>query len=105
MPKISINPVKPVAPYLGANRNLAGRICPLIDGDDHQTYAEPFVGMGGIFLRRKRQPRSEVINDYSRDVANLFVDFTAPLVARQEAAVYGASSLSADHPIRAQTPG
>ena len=68
----SIQKTAPVAPYLGGKRNLAKRICALIDADDHRTYAEPFVGMGGIFLRRTRQPRAEVINDYSRDVANLF---------------------------------
>ena len=57
---------------MGGKRNLSGRICAIIDSDNHQTYAEPFVGMGGIFLRRTRKPRSEVINDFSRDVANLF---------------------------------
>lgn len=72
MPKQPITKTAPVAPYLGGKRNLAKRICALIDADDHQTYAEPFVGMGGIFLRRTCQPRAEVINDYSRDVANLF---------------------------------
>ncbi len=35
-------------------------------------YAEAFVGMGGIFLRRTRCPQSEVINDRGRDVANQF---------------------------------
>ncbi|MCU9850363.1 DNA adenine methylase [Defluviimonas sp. WL0024] len=44
----------------------------MIDADAHMTYAEPFVGMGGIFLRRTRRPRAEVINDRGRDVANLF---------------------------------
>jgi DNA adenine methylase len=33
---------------------------------------EPFLGMGGIFLRRTSRPRAEVINDAGRDVANLF---------------------------------
>ena len=44
----------------------------MIDGIDHDTYLEPFVGMGGIFLKRRRMPRAEFINDISRDVANLF---------------------------------
>jgi DNA adenine methylase len=53
--------------------NLAKRICALIDADTHhRSYAEPFVGMGGIFLRRTSRPRAEVINDFGRDVANLF---------------------------------
>ncbi len=65
-------PTKPVAPYLGGKRNLAKRICAIIDDDEHHTYAEPFVGMGGIFLRRNSQPAAEFINDAGRDVYNLF---------------------------------
>ena len=68
----SIAPVRPIAPWLGGKRNLAKRICALIDRDDHLSYAEPFVGMGGIFLRRTRCPRAEFINDRGRDVYNLF---------------------------------
>lgn len=62
----------PVAPWLGGKRNLAKRITALLDATPHATYAEPFVGMGGIFLRRSMQPRAEVINDFGRDIANLF---------------------------------
>lgn len=62
----------PIAPWLGGKRNLARRICAIIDELPCTTYAEPFVGMGGIFLRRTRRPRAEVINDRGRDVANLF---------------------------------
>jgi len=67
-----ITPVSPVAPWLGGKRNLARRITSLIDADQHTTYCEPFVGMGGIFLRRGRRPKAEVINDRGQDVANLF---------------------------------
>jgi len=67
-----VKPVRPVAGYIGGKRNLAGRIVPLIDADQHDTYAEPFVGMGGIFLRRTRRPKAEVINDWSADVATFF---------------------------------
>lgn len=67
-----ILPVSPVAPWLGGKRNLAKRICARIAAIPHTTYAEPFVGMGGVFLRRASRPRSEVINDRGRDVANLF---------------------------------
>ncbi|MDR5654788.1 DNA adenine methylase [Ruixingdingia sedimenti] len=69
---IPITPTAPAAPWLGGKRNLAKRICGLIDATPHTTYAEPFVGMGGIFLRRAMRPRAEVINDRSRDIANLF---------------------------------
>ena len=62
----------PVAPYLGGKIRLAKQICKIIDTHDHTTYAEPFVGMGGIFLRRTARPKAEVINDYGCDVSNLF---------------------------------
>jgi len=68
----AINPVDPVAPYVGGKRRLAARIVERIDAIPHETYAEPFVGMGGVFLRRIRRARSEVVNDASRDVANFF---------------------------------
>lgn len=67
-----IQPIRPIAPYLGGKKNLAKRICAIIDRDTHETYAEPFVGMGGIFLRRTRRPRSEFINDRGREVYTLF---------------------------------
>jgi DNA adenine methylase len=67
-----VDPVTPVAPWLGGKRNLARRICAILDATPCTTYAEPFVGMGGIFLRRTARPRAEVINDFGRDVANLF---------------------------------
>ena len=60
------------APYLGGKRNLARRVIARIEAIPHRTYAEPFVGMGGIFLRRDRPAPAEVVNDLSRDVANLF---------------------------------
>lgn len=72
MTKETISPASPIAPYLGGKRNLAKRICAIIDADTHTTYAEPFVGMGGIFLRRTSKPRAEFINDAGRDVYNLF---------------------------------
>ena len=69
---IPTQPTSPVAPWLGGKRNLARRICAILDATPCVTYAEPFVGMGGIFLRRSVRPRAEVINDRGRDVANLF---------------------------------
>jgi len=67
-----VDPTRPIAPYLGGKRNLASRIIEHIEKVPHTLYAEPFVGMGGVFLRRRRKPRAEVINDYSREVATLF---------------------------------
>jgi len=63
---------RPPAPYMGGKRNLATRLCALIDATPHKAYIEPFVGMGGVFLRRSRRPNVEIINDLSGDVANLF---------------------------------
>lgn len=67
-----VRSVKPVAGYIGGKRNLAKRLTALIARIDHTTYAEPFVGMGGIFLRRASRPKAEVINDISGDVITLF---------------------------------
>jgi DNA adenine methylase len=63
---------RPVAPWLGGKRNLARRLVARIAEIPHTTYAEPFVGMGGVFLRRTSRPRAEFINDRGRDVYNLF---------------------------------
>jgi DNA adenine methylase len=71
-PSTVVEAISPIAPWIGGKRNLAKRITAILDRVPHQTYAEPFVGMGGIFLRRTRRARSEVINDRGRDVANLF---------------------------------
>lgn len=67
-----VAPVRPIAPYIGGKRVLAKRLVPMIDAIPHRTYAEPFVGMGGVFLRRKSRPPSEVVNDWSRDVATFY---------------------------------
>jgi DNA adenine methylase len=67
-----VEPVRPVAPYLGGKRNLAKRLVARINEIPHTAYAEPFVGMGGVFLRRNRAPKVEVINDLNRDIANFF---------------------------------
>ncbi|EFO31347.1 adenine specific DNA methyltransferase, D12 class [Roseibium sp. TrichSKD4] len=62
----------PPAPWVGGKRLLAKRLCQMIQSVEHKIYAEAFVGMGGVFFRRKNQAKSEIINDYSGDVANLF---------------------------------
>ena len=67
-----VNPVSPPAPYMGGKRFLAPLIVSHIGEVDHGLYAEPFVGMGGVFFRRDRRPEAEVINDRNGDVVNLF---------------------------------
>ncbi|WP_172436177.1 DNA adenine methylase [Sphingomonas melonis] len=68
----AVRPVTPAAGYIGGKRNLAGRLVAMIERIEHDGYAEPFVGMGGVFLRRRSQPKVEVINDASGDVATFF---------------------------------
>lgn len=67
-----VRPVAPVAPYFGGKRNLAKRVIGRIARVPHVAYVEPFVGMGGIFLRRPFKVGSEVINDISGDVVVLY---------------------------------
>ncbi|RIA44036.1 site-specific DNA-adenine methylase [Hephaestia caeni] len=71
-PLAAVQPVRPPAGYIGGKRNLSRRLVALIDAIDHDTYAEPFVGMGGVFFRRTRRPKAEIINDISADVTTLF---------------------------------
>ena len=68
----AVTPVHPPAPYIGGKRKLAARLVQQIGAVPHRTYAEVFVGMGGVFFRRQKQPRAEVINDRNGEVANLF---------------------------------
>src|SRR4051794_34544684 len=69
---VPVQPVRPPAGYIGGKRNLSRRLVAMISAIDHTLYAEPFVGMGGVFFRRTRRPGAEVINDVSMDVATLF---------------------------------
>lgn len=68
----SVRPVAPPAGYIGGKKQLAQRLAAIIEQVPHTGYAEVFVGMGGVFFRRKLVPRVEVINDRSGDVATLF---------------------------------
>jgi DNA adenine methylase len=67
-----VRPISPVAAYIGGKRLLAREMVKRIVRIPHATYAEPFVGMGGVFLRRTESAPSEVINDISVDVATFF---------------------------------
>jgi DNA adenine methylase len=67
-----VTPIRPAAAYIGGKRRLGEQLARRIESVVHETYAEPFVGMGGVFFRRRAAARREVINDISRDVATLF---------------------------------
>ncbi len=66
-----VQPVRPPAGYIGGKRNLARRLVERINATPHSRYAEPFVGMGGVFFRRTMRPAAEFVNDVSSDVATL----------------------------------
>lgn len=68
----AVVPVRTAAGYIGGKKQLARTIIERIEAIPHETYAEPFVGMGGVFFRRQRVPKGEVINDRSGDVATFF---------------------------------
>lgn len=67
-----VSPTRTPAAYIGGKKLLSARLVALIETIPHGLYAEAFVGMGGVFLRRKQQPRAEVINDFNGEVATLF---------------------------------
>lgn len=71
-PTRTVNAVSTPAAYIGGKRSLAKRIVSMIEQIPHETYAEAFVGMGGVFLKRTTAPKAEVINDFNGEVANLF---------------------------------
>ncbi len=63
---------EPLAPWFGGKKYLAKRIAARIAAIEHRCYAEPFVGMGGVFLRRATRPKSEIVNDRNVEIVNLF---------------------------------
>lgn len=67
-----VQPASPVAPWMGGKSKLNKKIIAKINVIPHKTYVEPFVGMGGVFLRRGFQPRLEVANDLNGEISNLF---------------------------------
>lgn len=69
---MQVKPAAPVAPWLGGKKKLHPRIIQRIEAIDHKTYVEPFVGMGGVFLRRRFRPMLEVANDLNGEIVNLF---------------------------------
>ncbi|WP_455480338.1 DNA adenine methylase [Bartonella sp. B12(2025)] len=68
----SVAPVTPAAAYIGGKRRLAKTVVKIIEEIPHNVYAEPFIGMGGIFFRRKLIPAAKIVNDRSGDVVNFF---------------------------------
>ncbi len=89
-----VAPAEPLAPWFGGKKYLAKRIAARIAATPHRCYAEPFAGMGGVFLRRAHRPQSEILNDINGEIVNLFrvardhpdaleAEFTLCLAARE----------------------
>jgi len=47
-------------------------ILPFIKDLEYDTYVEPFIGAGSIFLGREKKANREIINDYDQLVVNLW---------------------------------
>ena len=67
-----VQPATPLAPWAGGKKLLASRIIARIEAIPHRCYAEPFAGMGGVFLRRRSRPKSEILNDINGEIVNLY---------------------------------
>lgn len=63
---------RPAAGYVGGKKQLGRRLASMIEATPHRIYVEVFVGMGGVFFRRRTAPKVEVINDRDREVATFF---------------------------------
>ena len=63
---------EPLAPWFGGKKYLARRIIERIKATPHTCYAEPFVGMGGVLLRKATRAKSEILNDLNGEIVNLF---------------------------------
>ena len=59
----AVTPVHPPAPYIGGKRKLAARLVQQIGAVPHRTYAEVFVGMGGVFFRRQKHGHAAMAID------------------------------------------
>lgn len=68
----TVQPVSPAAGWIGGKKQLSARLCAMIEKTPHRVYAEPFVGMGGVFFRRRLAAKVETVNDADRDVITFF---------------------------------
>lgn len=71
-PLEAVEPAEPIAAWFGGKKYLAARIAERVEAIPHRCYAEPFCGMAGVFLRRRKRPKSEAINDINAEIVNLY---------------------------------
>ncbi|WP_375682155.1 DNA adenine methylase [Bartonella sp. CE47NXGY] len=57
--------------WMGGKHYLRKKIIPILNSIDHETYVEPFLGSGVIFLN-KGPAKYSVINDLNGEITNLF---------------------------------
>ncbi|USP02726.1 DNA adenine methylase [Bartonella taylorii] len=57
--------------WMGGKHYLRKKIIPILNNINHQTYVEPFLGSGVIFLN-KRPAKYSIINDLNGEITNLF---------------------------------
>lgn len=62
----------PIVPWIGGKRRLADKLLPLVAADQHTCYVEPFCGAAALFFLRPEKVKTEVLNDISGDLVNLY---------------------------------
>jgi len=62
--------MKPIFPYFGGKRRAAAQVWDALGTVDR--YIEPFFGSGAVLLGAPVRPKSELVNDISHHVANLW---------------------------------
>jgi site-specific DNA-adenine methylase len=62
--------LKPIFPYFGGKRRAAAEVWEALGTVDR--YIEPFFGSGAVLLGAPVRPKSELVNDLSHHVANLW---------------------------------
>lgn len=62
--------MKPIFPYFGGKRRAAAQVWDALGTVDR--YIEPFFGSGAVLLGAPVRPKSELVNDLSHHVANLW---------------------------------
>ena len=60
----------PIFPYFGGKRRAAAQVWQALGTVDR--YIEPFFGSGAVLLGAPVRPKSELVNDISHHVANLW---------------------------------
>lgn len=62
--------ISPILKWVGGKRQLLAEIMPLIN-KNCSTYVEPFIGGGAVFF--ELQPKKAIINDYNRELINVYL--------------------------------